>query len=998
MTASASTASTPTHSVFGVAGRRLLATTLAGVLLVTALSVAPPASAAPIGPFDGDPTTTTRVFAREAITAGVAISKARFEDGAAAAAVLSRNDTFPDSLAGSALTGDAPLLFTRTGDLPEPTRAELRRVLPQGATVYLLGGTAAIGGAVADAVAAQGYEVVRLGGADRVATALVVADEVLRRGGAANRVLLARSGGLPHDETAGWADSVTAGGVAARDLTPLLLTQSDMLDSRVDAWLRARGVSATVLLGGTAALSPAVEQATPGPTRVSGLERTATATEVARQLWPSRAAVTVTSARHPAGWALGLAAGGLAADAGAPLLLLESGVSPAVRALVSSCGPARLDTAIIGDGSVVAPQVREALDAYDGGACGPGGTLAYSAALSAYDACAPLLDDIRTAALERVGPYGLEGVVFGSPGRDTDDSEGAPTPQPAPGSPADDGGGEQPPRSGSNIQEEGVDEPDIVKDDGTLAVAVARGRLQVVDLRSGDPVLAASMVAPEGHDHRLLLSGDTLVVLSRGGYGDYYPMPGPAPAPEPAPAPGPAPEPNAFSSPAGSYTPVTHVTTVDLSTPSAPRVVGSAQYEGDLRSARMVGTTVRLVVQSQPSLPFVYPGDGSEEAHEAAAAHNRGVIRTAPLSEWLPTFRVGEGSERPLLDCEQVARPPWWDGLGVLGVVTFDAADPTPTSAAGVLARGDLVYASPTTLVVSSSRWHGGEVQLTGETVSTELHSFAIDDPAATRYLASGTVSGHVLNAFSISEQDGRIRVATTSQEPWRQGDVEPRSESAVRILERSGTTLEEIGVVGGLGIGERIYAVRFLGDLAAVVTFRQVDPLYLIDLSDPRSPRLTGELKIPGYSAYLHRVGPDLLLGVGQDATDEGFVQGMQVSLFDIADRSDPRRVSTLTYRDTYSEVEHDHLAFLHWPPSSLAVVPYLSWQDGTNGAIGVRIDGTTLHEQGRLTHQRNAGDWENPIRRSFVVGDTLYTVSERGLEAASTTTLTRRGFVEFD
>jgi hypothetical protein len=414
----------------------------------------------------------------------------------------------------------------------------------------------------------------------------------------------------------------------------------------------------------------------------------------------------------------------------------------------------------------------------------------------------------------------------------------------------------------------------------------------------------------------------------------------------------------------------------------------------------MVGTTVRVVVQAAPDLTFTFPADGSEEAQEAAAEHNRAVVRDAPVEAWLPGYTGDDGVERPLLDCAQIARPPWWDGLGILTVVTFDAADadPTPTSAAGVIARGDLVYASPTTLVVSTSRWHGGELQLTGELVATELHSFAIDDPAATRYLASGSVPGHVLNAFSLSEADGRIRVATTTQAPWQPGDLEPRTESAVRILERRGAALEQVGSVGGLGEGERIYAVRFLGDLAAVVTFREVDPLYLIDLSDPTQPRLTGELKIPGYSAYLHRAGPDLLLGVGQDATEEGMPQGLQVSLFDIADRSQPARVATLTYPDAYSEVEQDHLAFLYWPPTSLAVVPFASWADGTSGAVGVRVDDATLTEVGRVTHQREPGDWQHPIRRSFVVADTLYTMSERGLEAASPSTLTRAAFVEFD
>ena len=121
-------------------------------------------------------------------------------------------------------------------------------------------------------------------------------------------------------------------------------------------------------------------------------------------------------------------------------------------------------------------------------------------------------------------------------------------------------------------------------------------------------------------------------------------------------------------------------------------------------------------------------------------------------------------------------------------------------------------------------------------------------------------------------------------------------------------------GQVDGLGKDEQIYSVRFLGDVGYVVTFRQTDPFFTIDLSDPTDPVVRGELKIPGYSAYLHPVDDGLLLGVGQDATDEGQVLGTQLSLFDVSDPQDPQRIDTLQIGG-YSEVEWDHKAFLYWP-----------------------------------------------------------------------------------
>jgi putative cell wall-binding protein len=964
-------------------GRSALSLLLALALAALAAVTGPAVAGADVSRvFDGDPTTTTRLHARGPGAAGIEVSRARFRPGEARVAVLSRDDVFPDSLAGSALTTQGPLLFTPTTALATRTRAELQRVLPRGGTVYLLGGTAALSEAVAQRVRDDGYRVVRLSGRDRVETALAVAAEVVRLSGSSRRVLLARSGGTRRDPTAGWADSVTAGGVAARDRTPVLLTATDALDPRVGSWLRARGVSETILLGGTAALSDAVARAVPGARRISGGERTATAAAVARALWPSRARLTVTSARHRDAWAHGLAAAGLAADAGAPLLLVEQSVGAAVRSIVARCGPARIDKAIVGDGTIVTPRVRETLDAYDGRACGRDGTLAFSAQLTGYSSCDEALADLRAEALERVGPWGLEGggvAMPGIPGDDeaTDgDSGGAPAP--APGAPAGGGGGGgEAPRSGTNVQEEGVDEPDIVKDDGRIVAAVAGGRLRVVDVSGAQPVVRSSTPL-QGWGHQLLLDGRDLVVFSvdrRGG-----------------------------DAAQGPWVPATTVTTVDLSDPASPRVTGAMHVDGTMTSARMIDGTVRLVVQSGPhDLPFAHPSDRSEQAMALAAERNRQVVRTAPLSAFLPGYRLGAtdpgaAGEQPLLDCTSVARPPWSEGLETVSVVTFDAATAEPTSSAAVIARGDLVYASLSTLVVSTSRWSGDEPILQGEAVTTELHAFDIADPGATAYVASGSVAGHLLNSFSLSEHEGLLRVATTSQPPWRCCAGDQETESHVRVLEQHGSELRQVGVVGGLGRGERIFAVRYLGDVAAVVTFRQVDPLYLVDLSDPRNPRVRGELKIPGFSRYLHPVAPGRLLGVGQDATDDGRTTGLQVSLFDIADLANPRRLAQLTYEHAHSEVEQDHKAFLYWEPSTLAVVPFVRYDRAvTSGAVGIGVGATTLSERGRTAHPSSNDPWLG-IRRSFVVDDVLYTMSEHGLGRHRLSDLTRTAFAAFE
>src|SRR5439155_18196615 len=147
---------------------------------------------------------------------------------------------------------------------------------------------------------------------------------------------------------------------------------------------------------------------------------------------------------------------------------------------------------------------------------------------------------------------------------------------------------------------------------------------------------------------------------------------------------------------------------------------------------------------------------------------------------------------------------------------------------------------------------------------ATQIHKFDISAPSAV-YLASGTVDGTVLNQFSMSEYAGNLRIATTSG-PVSEFPSQALSRSAVSVFAQRAGALVQIGRVGGLGAGQRIYAVRFIGPVAYVVTFRQIDPLYTIDLRNPYAPRVVGQLHIPGFSSYLHPIGDGRLLGVGEE------------------------------------------------------------------------------------------------------------------------------------
>ncbi len=328
------------------------------------------------GGFDGDPASTERIGQASGTLAAAQISSERFADDAAAHVVLSRDDAFADSLAGASLTADGPLLFTGTDAIPGASRAELDRAVAPGGLVYLLGGEGAISGAVSDELAAAGYQVRRLAGAARVETADAVADEVARLHPQQGVAGLARAYGATDDDpTAAWADSVTGGGWAASTGTPILVTPSDAVHPAVGDWLARHGVARTVLLGGQAALSEDVEAGVPGPQRVAGAERAATAAQIARELWGATdrgtRRFTVVSGYRADGWQYGLAAGGIAADADAPLLVVGDDVPPDTAGLVASCGDPEVDLLLVGGPDVIADSVAAALDGLDGqGSCG----------------------------------------------------------------------------------------------------------------------------------------------------------------------------------------------------------------------------------------------------------------------------------------------------------------------------------------------------------------------------------------------------------------------------------------------------------------------------------------------------------------------------------------------------------------------------------------------------------------------------------------------------
>jgi hypothetical protein len=637
----------------------------------------------------------------------------------------------------------------------------------------------------------------------------------------------------------------------------------------------------------------------------------------------------------------------------------------------------------------------------------------------AFASCTAVGDYARKQALRIVGPGGLPfrfGFAVatpepapGPPRGPVNDESGTPGPQPVSGPPAGDGID----YSGTNVQEAGIDEPDFVKTDGSHLYAITGSTLYVFDVRSGEPKLTGSL-ALKGYGHELLVSGDRVLALTT-----YYNDPVLQPQPEPQPPseqPKSEPQPDqpqagVASSPGYFYgEPATRLFEIDVSDKAAPKLLNTLTVEGFYVSARLRESVARVVVSTPPS-PWAIPSDEPMTEEEAERRHKRAIRRTR-VSTWLPDGVLRDRVRRKrrmqrMVACDDVRKPAAFSGPGMLTVLTVDLDKGLkPLDSDSLMTDAQTIYASKRSLFVATERWfdptQGDPERLVDPGRFTSIHRFGIADPASAEYRASGQLRGFVLNQFSLSEHDGVLRVATTDQPPWREGAEQRESESFVTVLDESEGVLRPVGQVGGLGKGERIFAVRFMEDVGYVVTFRQVDPLYTVDLSDPRNPAVRGELKIPGFSSYLHPIDGDLLLGLGQDADEDGRTRGTQLSLFDVSDLSAPKRIHQQTLgENTSSEAEHDHHAFLYWPPTKLSVVPlsqYKSEEDQFNGAAGFEIDRSKgITEVGRVEHDAGDYPYQGTIRRSLVARGRLFTVSDRGVVASTLDTLAPVAFAPF-
>ena len=533
--------------------------------------------------------------------------------------------------------------------------------------------------------------------------------------------------------------------------------------------------------------------------------------------------------------------------------------------------------------------------------------------------------------------------------------------------------------SGTNVQVEGVDEADLIETDGKYLYLVSGKELIIVDASDGEDLSLVSRVKLQNRPTGIYLAEDRLTLISSNSSTPGF----------------------RYHSYSGSRIATTTVTVLDISDPSSPSQVQKTEFKGNLVSSRMVDGQLRIVLSHQrqaillPELKinttFNNELGNSKIAKESGLAVSTYETRSEYLDRVLDvlvgsilqTYRTISASgelidEIPLVPIDEVEIPDSRKGFTKTIIATFDihSNNAGPTGVKTLFTdRATEIYSTQDHLYVFGQTYQNYN--------HTSIWKFDFNSAGQSINLAAkGKVVGNVLNQFSIDEHDGFLRIVT-KEHSWRSGQT-------LVVLEQAGENLLEVGRTESLAPGERLHSVRFMGDRAFAVTYRIVDPLFAIDLSDPTNPTIAGELKIPGYSDYLQPIGSNHLLGIGRDAPAEGgLFQELQLSIFDVSDLDDPqlahrfsfaggRSTASITTGGRWTRGDGDHHAVSYFPSEQLLAIPIHAedsmggiFAQGQGGLQVFSVDTSTGFESLALIEH------DSPILRSLRIGNKLIAYS---------------------
>ncbi len=533
--------------------------------------------------------------------------------------------------------------------------------------------------------------------------------------------------------------------------------------------------------------------------------------------------------------------------------------------------------------------------------------------------------------------------------------------------------------SKTNVQVEGVDEADIVKTDGEFIYIISNQKLIIAKAYPAEEAAVLSETKLDFYPSEMFIEGSRLLVFGLANY-DYY-----ASAQEKT----------------GSYRPIrsslTKVELYDTTNKEGVELVKSWEFEGSYISSRKIDNYVYFALNS-----YVY----LEEEENI-----------------LPQYREGgNDSFAPITSCTDVVYFDPVPAQNFITLVGMSMLDESAISKEVIAGSGQNIYSSADNFYIAQSYYdYPVRILRTGSNADekTAVQKFSLDNGKVS-FVAGGEVPGSILNQFSMDEHEGNFRIATTKGDVWS-----GNSTSNVYVLDEE---LKLIGVLEGLAPGERIYSSRFMGDRAYLVTFKKVDPLFVIDLSDPENPEVLGKLKIPGYSDYLHPYDENHIIGIGKEAVDAeeslvesrgldfAWYQGVKMAVFDVSDVENPKELHKVVIGDrgTDSAALQDHKAFLFDKEKNLLVVPVLlaeikdkeTASANTYGDYvfqGAYVYDLTLDNgfnlKGRITHFESEDAFKKSghyfygsdysIIRSLYIDDTLYTLSSSVLKLNNLDTL---------
>lgn len=561
--------------------------------------------------------------------------------------------------------------------------------------------------------------------------------------------------------------------------------------------------------------------------------------------------------------------------------------------------------------------------------------------------------------------------------------------------------------SGTNIQVSGVDEGDIVKTDGTYLYQIGTGEILIFRVYPADEMTLVSRIPFEGgtfEPQEMYISGNDLVVIGSAYSYSVYADEGTESVLKA--------EPVYYSETA------TKILIFDLTDRQKPVKGREVSLPGNTLSSRLIGRDLYVVCNQ-----YIY--NWSDAA--------------APLKPKYSDTAAGPGIMQVEYGDIRYMPPVVSSSYLVVAALSLDEPG-KPVNLDTYLGAGSEIYVSENSLYVAVNEGYGGIRFMTiaedgyfppDTQEATLIYKFALNNASAA-YSARGQVPGRTLNQFSMDENGGYFRIATTSGYSWMSG--EGGSVNALYILDGD---LSIAGRLEGMARGETIYSVRFMGDRAYVVTFRTVDPLFVIDLNNPKAPRVLGSLKIPGYSNYLHPYDENHIIGFGKDAITVSFkdaygneagvgsyYMGMKVALFDVSDVANPIEKFTVSIGDrgTESEILYDHKALFFDKERELIAFPvneakvtgpvidpisgYPHYGETVfSGAYVYHLNpesGFTL--RGKLSHfydseKLQSGyygmDYNRQIRRILRIGDVLYASSNGRVSAYDSGSLQELGRV---